>query len=130
MAKVLKTERSSVAVSLAVAILVFPAVCVATGYVIGPLTVAVLQIIASCAPAPFAVPDEFGIAIVGIVVGLPVLVASVGSWLVYGWVRWERVPDPENRSCRNCGYDLTGNVSGRCPECGTVIPGSGSTDSP
>lgn len=20
--------------------------------------------------------------------------------------------------CRNCGYDLTGNVSGRCPECG------------
>ena len=21
--------------------------------------------------------------------------------------------------CRQCGYDLTGNVSGRCPECGT-----------
>jgi hypothetical protein len=21
--------------------------------------------------------------------------------------------------CRECGYDLTGNVSGRCPECGT-----------
>lgn len=21
--------------------------------------------------------------------------------------------------CRKCGYDLTGNVSGRCPECGT-----------
>jgi hypothetical protein len=20
--------------------------------------------------------------------------------------------------CQNCGYDLTGNVSGRCPECG------------
>ena len=20
--------------------------------------------------------------------------------------------------CRRCGYDLTGNVSGRCPECG------------
>jgi len=25
--------------------------------------------------------------------------------------------------CRNCGYDLTGNVSGVCPECGTVIAG-------
>jgi len=24
--------------------------------------------------------------------------------------------------CRQCGYDLTGNVSGRCPECG--VPGS------
>jgi hypothetical protein len=23
--------------------------------------------------------------------------------------------------CRKCGYDLTGNVSGRCPECGTPV---------
>ena len=23
--------------------------------------------------------------------------------------------------CRHCGYDLTGNVSGRCSECGTVV---------
>ena len=22
--------------------------------------------------------------------------------------------------CHNCGYDLTGNVSGRCPECGEL----------
>ena len=26
----------------------------------------------------------------------------------------------EDRCCRQCGYDLTGNVSGRCPECGTA----------
>ena len=24
--------------------------------------------------------------------------------------------------CRECDYDLTGNVSGTCPECGTPIP--------
>lgn len=24
-------------------------------------------------------------------------------------------------SCTNCGYNLTGNVSGICPECGTPI---------
>ncbi len=24
------------------------------------------------------------------------------------------------RHCRNCGYNLTGNVSGRCPECGQI----------
>ena len=24
--------------------------------------------------------------------------------------------------CRQCGYNLTGNVSGRCPECGTPVP--------
>lgn len=27
-------------------------------------------------------------------------------------------------ACRQCGYDLTGNVSGVCPECGTGISGS------
>ncbi len=30
-----------------------------------------------------------------------------------------RVPDPGK--CRRCEYDLTGNVSGVCPECGTAI---------
>lgn len=24
--------------------------------------------------------------------------------------------------CRKCNYDLTGNVSGRCPECGAPLP--------
>ena len=24
--------------------------------------------------------------------------------------------------CRQCGYDLTGNISGRCPECGREVP--------
>ena len=24
--------------------------------------------------------------------------------------------------CRTCGYDLTANASGRCPECGSPIP--------
>jgi len=23
--------------------------------------------------------------------------------------------------CQNCGYNLTGNVSGRCPECGEAV---------
>lgn len=24
--------------------------------------------------------------------------------------------------CRSCGYNLTGNTSGRCPECGVTVP--------
>ena len=28
---------------------------------------------------------------------------------------------PEQGYCQNCGYNLTGNVSGVCPECGTPI---------
>jgi predicted RNA-binding Zn-ribbon protein involved in translation (DUF1610 family) len=28
---------------------------------------------------------------------------------------------PEHH-CQSCGYDLTGNISGVCPECGTDVP--------
>ena len=31
--------------------------------------------------------------------------------------RWRR----KRGLCLNCGYDLTGNVSGRCPECGRGV---------
>ena len=27
----------------------------------------------------------------------------------------------DTRSCRRCDYNLTGNVSGTCPECGTGV---------
>jgi uncharacterized RDD family membrane protein YckC/predicted RNA-binding Zn-ribbon protein involved in translation (DUF1610 family) len=42
-------------------------------------------------------------------------------------VIWEkkafRMPfDPRGVLCTKCGYNLTGNVSGRCPECGQLIP--------
>lgn len=30
---------------------------------------------------------------------------------------------PVKGHCSSCGYDLTGNVSGTCPECGTPVPG-------
>ena len=31
--------------------------------------------------------------------------------------------------CQTCGYNLTGNVSGICPECGEPIPDRSSSDS-
>lgn len=33
-------------------------------------------------------------------------------------------------SCHQCGYDLSGNVSGVCPECGNPIPSSPRCDPP
>jgi hypothetical protein len=57
----------------------------------------------------------------GLINGLPVLilpnaVAAMG-WAIGGRGRKE---PPEPGFCE-CGYDLTGNVSGRCPECGAAV---------
>jgi len=42
------------------------------------------------------------------------IVATVLLWR-------QRRPRPKVGQCPCCRYDLTGNVSGQCPECGTVV---------
>lgn len=39
--------------------------------------------------------------------------------LVLLMVIWRRADRIEFPACAKCGYDLTGNASGTCPECGT-----------
>jgi hypothetical protein len=34
---------------------------------------------------------------------------------------WYRNRRPPPGHCQKCGYNLTGNVSGRCPECGEAV---------
>jgi hypothetical protein len=42
------------------------------------------------------------------------------------FIRWRRRVAAKSRSdrglCPVCSYDLTGNTSGICPECGTPVP--------
>jgi len=42
--------------------------------------------------------------------------AAITSLLPLAWINWKRKQKPGH--CRNCYYDLTGNTSGVCPECG------------
>jgi len=60
---------------------------------------------------------------------LLLLPAIPTAWL---WYRDRRLLScsPDHLFCRGCGYDLTGNTSGVCPECGEKTrPPAGSADS-
>jgi hypothetical protein len=48
--------------------------------------------------------------------------ALVVAGVVIAVRRYTRKPPPG--FCQNCGYNLKGNVSGACPECGTDIDSS------
>ncbi len=48
---------------------------------------------------------------------IPLLLIGIPSAILW-WLDRRR---PRPGHCRTCDYDLTGNVSGRCPECGTAI---------
>ncbi len=50
----------------------------------------------------------------------PVAAAGVAAWILWR-LRRERLPVG---LCPGCGYDLTGNVSGVCPECGAAVGAS------
>jgi hypothetical protein len=47
-------------------------------------------------------------------------------WLVTRFIFRRRQPG----LCRRCGYNLTGNTSGVCPECGTPVPKEAAEKSP
>lgn len=61
---------------------------------------------------------EVGIPVSGgLVVRLPFLLPFLGAAGVTAYLFWRDRPIPSH-CCQQCGYDLTGNVSGVCPECG------------
>ncbi len=49
---------------------------------------------------------------------LPLVLTAIPTAFLF-WRGRRRIP-PDR--CQECGYDLTGNVSGKCPECGVPIP--------
>ena len=56
-----------------------------------------------------------------------VFCSGIGNFLVClisALVAIWRAPKPrvDWRFCERCGYDLRGNTSGRCPECGLIVP--------
>jgi len=82
------------------------------------LWIAVLFAVASAIADSYAAMFQFRPYFV--VTRMAVLLATplAGGWLAARLLA-RRVHD--SAGCGTCGYDLTGNVSGVCPECGTPI---------
>ncbi|MBN8645360.1 MAG: hypothetical protein J0L61_09005 [Planctomycetes bacterium] len=53
---------------------------------------------------------------------------TVSGSIVWLMVRTLREPDDPAVRCETCGYDLRGNVSALCPECGAACPRVETTD--
>jgi hypothetical protein len=68
-------------------------------------------------PMPSSLDQAFKLTVRPLVYGTP-LFGILWAWL---WVRLRNHLWRTRRGnrCFECGYDLTGNLSGRCPECGT-----------
>jgi hypothetical protein len=53
---------------------------------------------------------------------------AIGPIVLYSGVLWWRDRRPPKGHCQNCRYNLTGNVSGICPECGCATRSLGKED--
>lgn len=56
----------------------------------------------------------------GVIAAITVTLVYAAVRTIYYCLRW-RVVEADGRYCADCGYDLTGNTSGTCPECGVPI---------
>jgi hypothetical protein len=68
-------------------------------------------------------PKSDGVTARGGTITVPLWIPFLLIGLPTGWLWWRdrrRVP----AGCCACGYDLTGNVSGICPECGRAVAGA------
>jgi hypothetical protein len=76
-------------------------------------------------PGGTPVPTTATIWYVTIPLWLPLLLMAAPTSVACfrDWWRRYRLTPPGH--CPNCGYNLTGNTSGRCPECGAPTPKAG-----
>jgi hypothetical protein len=81
---------------------------------------------------PFFLPTIRRVIRIEEVIANPLLTGLVlgsvifGPWIVatrqiHMWLARKHIATELPGHCSRCGYDLTGNVSGNCPECGAAL---------
>jgi hypothetical protein len=73
------------------------------------------------APFTFWWPFRYAVSATCSVTVVPCWMLFSGPFFATVWLWYRGHARYRSGYCRRCGYDLTGNVSGRCPECGTEI---------
>jgi hypothetical protein len=106
-----RQERFSVARSLATAAAAFLLLIVAAAF----LMWALLTVLVDSGFDFWGLP---GGVVLGMLTGMAFVLAYVPCRRIYTNLRWRTIEHEGPYSCRKCGYNLTGNVSGVCPECG------------
>ncbi len=117
MKRTIKKKRNSAVISLLVAAIPFPFSWAAGVFVAFEI---VRALVASGAMKSLQWIPKIDLLSVCAVIGLPVIPAYWFSRIIYMSVRWKEVED-DGSCCWQCGYDLTGNESGVCPECGQRV---------
>ncbi|MCA9256891.1 MAG: hypothetical protein KDA33_14680 [Phycisphaerales bacterium] len=110
-----RRSNCSVAQSLVVAILMFLCVGVACAAILDRVFEGFFELLAGYR---FRTTGLIRDLCLGVWIGSSLLVAYLVSRKVYTRLRWGRDPASAWRYCLTCGYDLAGNESGHCPECG------------
>jgi len=62
-----------------------------------------------------------GVEATAVIMFLAVVFLNAVRWCRTWSTRRTRRPRRRRGTCRTCGYNLTGNVSGTCPECGQKL---------
>ena len=100
--------RFPLPVCLAVFCLISPGILLVEGLIcVGLMTVA----------GHLGVPPEVALVMMAVTM---IIVACVLAQVIYFALRKGGIED-DGIHCRSCGYNLAGNVSGVCPECGSAV---------
>jgi hypothetical protein len=76
-----------------------------------------LQVVPASGPWVYqpVIPLAGGQPLAFVPLWLPLVIVVIPT----AWLWWRDLRRYPEGHCQKCGYDLTGNVSGICPECGT-----------
>lgn len=112
-------EGLSQGLALTITMCCFPLFFIASGLAF----LFIIGFIAGSEPGPFIIVGDF---VLNLAIAAAFILAYFLANSLYSQLRWKKRAG-DYPCCTNCGYNMTGNVSGICPECGqpTSCPNCG-----